>query len=89
MKGDELARHNLGIFEENRRNWIRALKHYMIAVRNGHANSLQEIQDLFSKGHATKDEYTKALQLYQTYLGEIKSVQRDEAAAADEEDRYY
>jgi len=40
-------------------------------------------------GHATKEDYTKALQLYQTYLGEIKSNQRDEAASADEDNRYY
>lgn len=31
----------------------------------------------------------KALQLYQDYLGEIKSVQRDKAAAADDRFRYY
>ena len=31
----------------------------------------------------------KALQSYQTYLEEIKSDQRDKAAAADEKYRYY
>ena len=34
-------------------------------------------------------DYTAALQLYQVYLGEIKSPQRDKAAAAREEYRYY
>jgi len=39
---------------------------------------------------ASKDDYTKALRTYQEYLVEIKSVQRDEAAAYDEaEYRYY
>ena len=33
--------------------------------------------------------YTKALKSYQTHLVEIKSSQRDEAAAADEKYRYY
>jgi len=89
MKGDVFARHNLGIREDNVGNFDRALKHYMIAVRSGHANSLQEIQDLFSKGHATKDVYTKALQSYQAYLGEIRSVKRDEAAEFGERCRYY
>ncbi len=43
-----------------------------------------------SNGNATKEEYTKALQLYQAYLSEIKSPQRDKAAAAhDECYRYY
>jgi len=61
----------------------------MIAVGDGHADSLQEIQDLFTNGQVTKEDYTKALRLYQEYLSEIKSRQRDEAAAADEECRYY
>jgi len=89
MKGSAMARYNLGIKEMNAGNVDRALKHYMIAVRSGHNNSLQTIQQLYSNGHATKDDYTKALQLYQDYLGEIKSKQRDEAAAADDQYCYY
>jgi len=89
MRGDETARYNLGIEEENVGNMDRALKHYMISARGGYNDSLQEIQDLFTNGYATKDDYTKALQLYQEYLGEIKSVQRDNAAAADESCQYY
>jgi len=61
----------------------------MIAVRGGYNKSLKQIQKLYTNGHATKEDYTKALQLYQTYLGEIKSNQRDEAAAADDHYRYY
>ena len=40
-------------------------------------------------GHATKDDYTKALRAYQAYLVEIKSTQRDKAAAASANYRYY
>jgi len=70
----------------------------MIAIRNGYyahssengdSLSLDTIKDVYSRGWATKDDYTKALQLYQAYLGEIKSKQRDKAAAADEDYRYY
>ena len=61
----------------------------MIAVKGGYANSLKEIKELYSDGHATKEDYTEALQSYQVYLGDIESVQRDKAAAADEEYRYY
>jgi len=89
MKGDAISRYILGVNEENADNMNRALKHYMIAVTDGHAESLQEIQDLFTNGHATKEDYTKALRSYQEYLCEVKSRQRDEAAAADEENRYY
>ena len=89
MGGDVSARHNLGINEEIAGNMDRALKHHMIAVRSGFAKSLDEIQEYYLYGHATKDDYTKALQLYQAYLGEIKSKQRDEAAEFDEDYRYY
>ena len=87
--GNNGARYNLGIEEENAGNIDRALKHYIIAVAGGYSKSLDTIKDLYSNGHATKEDYTKALEVYQTYLGEIKSKQRDEAAAADEEYRYY
>ena len=39
-------------------------------------------------GHATKDDYAKALRAYQAYLAEIKSDQRDKAAAASADYRY-
>jgi len=89
MAGDADARCNLGIKEENAGNWDRALKHHMIAVGSGSSKSLMIIKDFYSYGYATKEDYTKALQLYQAYLGEIKSKQRDEAAEFDEEYRYY
>jgi len=90
MMGNETARHNLGSMEARTGNTDRALKHYMIAASAGDNDSLIQIQDLYSNGHATKDDYMKALQTYQTYLSEIKSSQRDEAAAFDNERyRYY
>ena len=89
MGGNVNARHNLGLDEAKAGNIERALRHYMIAVRSGQSNSLKMIKLFYSAGRATKDDYTKALQLYQEYLGEIKSVQRDEAAAADERNHYY
>ena len=39
-------------------------------------------------GKATKDVYTKALRSYQEYLNEVKSSQRDKAAAAREDYKY-
>ena len=89
VMGNTISRHNLGIKEENTGNYDRALRHYMIAAGCGYADSLTVIQRLYSKGHATKEVYMKALQLYQEYLGEIKSIQRDKAAADDEEYSYY
>ena len=89
IKGVVGARHNLGLNEANAGNINRALKHYMIAARGGESDSLESTQALFKNGHATKDDYTAALRSYQEYLNEIKSVQRDEAAAASDKYRYY
>ena len=89
MKGETSARYNLGLNEFRVGNWERVLKHYMIAVRGGHSKSLDQIKVLYSNGHATKEDYTKALQSYQAYLAEIKSDQRDKAAAAGDGNRYY
>ena len=90
MGGSAIARRNLGNEElQVYNNLDRAMKHYMIAVRSGCTLSLEQIKELYKDGHATKDDYTKALQSYQEYLSEIKSVQRDKAAAASEYYRYY
>ena len=87
--GDATARDNLGIFEGRAGNMDRALKHLMIAVGLGYTDSLEKIKQMFMHGQVTKDDYAKALQAYQAYLGEIKSEQRDTAAALNEEYKYY
>ena len=90
MGGDAQARFNLGIKEAQAGNTDRAMRHFMIAIRAGHTNSLNAVQKLYSNGHATKEDYPKALQAYQEYLSEIKNPQRDEAAAFSKEMyRYY
>ena len=66
----------------------RSLKHYMIAVEGGVHKSLKEVQDFYSKGYVSKDVYVKALRSYQKYLNEVKSSQRDLAAAAREDYKY-
>ena len=87
MGGNVYARYNLGAVEEDAGNINRALKHYMIAAGGGFEKSLKQIQTLYTNGHATKDDYAKALRAYQAYLVEIKSAQRDAAAARGQ--RYY
>ena len=86
--GNIEARYNLGVGEENAGNMNRALKHYMIAAGCGYNDSLKNIQELYTNGHATKDDYAKALRAYQAYSVEIKSSQRDKAAAAHANCRY-
>ena len=88
MDGDSYARHNLGAVEYKAGNYDRALKHFMIAVRGGHT-SVKEIQRMYMDGHGTKDHYANALQSHQAYLNEIKSDQRDKAAAFRDDYCYY
>ena len=89
MRGNANARHNLGNKEANTGNYNRAVNHYMIAARSGNGDSLNNIKEMYLQGDVTKEDYTKALQLYQVYLGEIKSPQRDKAAAYSENYRYH
>jgi len=89
MRGNVVARHNLGLDDGRAGNTDRALKHLVIATEGGFKNSLDHIKQLYTNGQASKEDYTKALQSYQAYLGEIKSEQRDKAAAAREDYRYY
>ena len=88
MGGDAKAKYNLGILEDNAGNMSIALKHYMIAAECGYNDSLKEIREFYLNGHATKDDYAKALQTYQKYIDGIKSAQRDEAASFDNMYRY-
>ena len=89
MEGIVMARYNQGIDEENAGNYERAFKHYMIAVRDGNTKALKEIKDMFMNGHATKDHYANALRSHQAYLNQIKSDQRDKAAALRNDCRFY
>jgi len=89
MRGDVAARYNLACFEAEAGNFDRALKHWMIAAEHGFKKSLENIKKLYKIGHATKEDYTNALQTYQTYLKDIKSNQRDEAAVFNADWEYY
>jgi TPR repeat protein len=83
MKGDNISRCNLGINEANDGRYDKAPK------QRGHGVSLEKIKELFFEGRATKDDYEKALPSYQDYIDDIKSDQRDEAAAHHVDLRYY
>ena len=90
MGGDVNARYNLGWLEEVAGNMSIALQHFMIAAGCGYNDSLKKIREFYVNGHATKDDYAKALRAHQKYVDGIKSAQRDEAAAFNNEKyRYY
>ena len=89
LSGNVQARNNLGATEQIIGNVDRALKHFMIAIEGGNKMSLESIKQLYIIEHATKEDYTKALGKYQAYLDEVKSNQRDKAAASRASYKYY
>ena len=80
MGGDITARHNVGNLEYNAGNMNRAMKHWMIAAGAGYDSSLTAIRQMFLDGHATKDEFEKALRAHKEANDEMKSEQREIAA---------
>ena len=77
--GHPIARHNLGCFVARRRNYKRALKHWMIAAKIGCEESLTQILDLYQYGDATKDDYADALTGFQKANEERTSPERKSA----------
>ncbi|KAL7534416.1 hypothetical protein ACHAXR_005857, partial [Thalassiosira sp. AJA248-18] len=79
MGGDVIARYNIGIAEWNAGNMNRAMKHFMISAGFGHDLSLKDIQNGFSGGHVTKDEFEKTLRAHKESKDEMQSDHRDAA----------
>ena len=73
------SRHNLGAVEYITGNYHLSVKHYMISAKMGDKLSFEAIQELFTRGHATKEQYTEALKGYRVAVEETKSHQREEA----------
>ena len=89
MGGVADARYNLGALDFNAGNTDRALKHFVIAAGSGDTRSLETIKQMFINGYATKEDYAQVLRSYQACLVEIKSPQREEAAAFSDDYKSY
>jgi len=83
------ARHNLGSSEIDAGNTERGIRHYIISAGLGCSDSLKAIKQMFMNGYATKDDYGTALRALQSYLDEVRSNQRDEAAAYSDDCKYF
>ena len=81
MRGNIVARYNLGHIEKDEGNSDRAVKHWMISARAGHDNSLKCIRVGFMRGITTKNDFEEALRGHKEAKDEMKSDQRAEAAA--------
>ncbi|EJK54005.1 hypothetical protein THAOC_26453 [Thalassiosira oceanica] len=76
MQGHPESRYLLGLHECHYGTHELAVQHLMISAKMGHEESLNEIKDMFMKGHATKAQYAEALKGYQNAWEETKSPQR-------------
>ena len=80
--GNVPARNDLGCFEAQEGNMDRAMKHWMISAGAGYDDSLKLMQQCFLSGHASKNEFEKALRSHKEAKDEVKSEQREAAAAS-------
>ena len=81
LGGEVIARHNLGTFEAQNGNMRRAVKHWMIAAGAGDDKSLEKVREFKRIGLASKDEFEKAVRAHKEAKDEMKSDQREAAAA--------
>ena len=81
MKGDVVARNNLGCMEYKAGNHHRAKKHFILSAKAGDKKSLDIVKEGFKGGLITKDEYANTLRAHQQRHDEMKSDDRDKAAA--------
>ena len=77
------ARYNLGCLEEGNGRVDRAVKHYIIAAKLGHDNSLAVLEELYKTGYVSKEDFATALCGHKAAIDATKSPQREQAAEFD------
>ena len=78
------ARYNLASYEWSNHKFNRALKHWVIAARLGHNESMQILERSFTLGNLlSKEDFTSTLHAFQTAVDASVSPQREAAAKAD------
>jgi TPR repeat protein len=82
MAGNVQARYNLGCAEGRAGNINRACKHWMISANDGCGLSMKAVQEGYKSGFVTKDDHAKTTRAYGNSIDEMKSDDRDRAAAA-------
>ena len=80
--GHPKARHNLGVYEVNRGNTERAVKHFLIAANNGHDDSMKALRELYAAGSVGREDFSSTLRAYKAVVNSTKSPLRDAAEAA-------
>jgi hypothetical protein len=82
------SRLNLGFMDANTGSFDRAIKHWLIGASCGDIRAVNCIKKAMTGGNATRDDYARALRGYTQYLDEVRSYQRDRAAAYSDENKY-
>jgi hypothetical protein len=81
IAGNPKARGVLGHFDARAGSFDRAIKHWLIAASCGDDKAVDSIKFAMTMGNATKDHYEQALRGYQQWVNEVRSADRDRAAA--------
>eukprot|EP00574_Skeletonema_japonicum_P010732 CAMPEP_0201718122 /NCGR_PEP_ID=MMETSP0593-20130828/3694_1 /ASSEMBLY_ACC=CAM_ASM_000672 /TAXON_ID=267983 /ORGANISM="Skeletonema japonicum, Strain CCMP2506" /LENGTH=296 /DNA_ID=CAMNT_0048208339 /DNA_START=3 /DNA_END=890 /DNA_ORIENTATION=+ len=78
--GHPIARHNLAYDEcETYGNIERAVKHFLIAAKQGYDKSMKTLMELFKQGLVSKEDLAAALRAHQAAVDATKSPQREAA----------
>eukprot|EP00956_Cyclotella_meneghiniana_P014056 scaffold20852_cov23-Cyclotella_meneghiniana.AAC.1 len=77
MMGSIRSRFHLGLLEVQNDNFDRAARHFIVAAKCGHDDSLEAVKQGFMKGLITKDDFEKTLREHKASQDETKSEQRD------------
>ncbi len=75
------ARNNLGCIEKKNGRHERAVKHFIIAAKQGGDDALETLKDAYGKGLISKEDFAAALRGHQAAVDATKSLQRDAAEA--------
>ena len=76
--GHHLARFNLANIEFCNLRYERAVKHWIIAAKQGETQSLHNLKEAYREGLISKDDYADALRAHQDAIEAVRSPQRAE-----------
>ncbi len=79
--GHPVARLNLGVWEQDKGNIDKAVKHFIIAANLGFDGAIEALKKYYARGMVSKEDFAAALRAYQAAVDATKSPQRDAAEA--------
>ena len=77
IRGHVEARFNLGYLDWKKGKFDRAVKHWIISASLGDNISVQELKKSYKLGHASKDDFARALRAHQAAVDAMKSTDRE------------